>query len=66
VEISREEARSQLVAAWGNPDFVDAALDGWARMVSEPEPVTRTVEEVTGAPARTFATWARDHVEDFR
>jgi uncharacterized protein YbjT (DUF2867 family) len=25
-----------------------------------------TVEEVTGTPARTFATWARDHAADFR
>jgi uncharacterized protein YbjT (DUF2867 family) len=65
-EISREEARSQLIAAWGNPAFVDAALDGWARMVSQPETVTRTVQDVTGAPARSFAGWARDHVEDFR
>ncbi|MGH3759644.1 SDR family oxidoreductase [Actinophytocola sp.] len=25
-----------------------------------------TVEEVTGRPPRTYAEWARDHVEDFR
>ena len=65
-ELSREAARQQLLAAWGNPAFVDAALDGWARMVAEPETVTRTVEEVTGARAHTFAEWAADHAEDFR
>jgi hypothetical protein len=31
-----------------------------------PEPVTRTVEQVTGVPARTFRQWAGDHVSDFR
>jgi uncharacterized protein YbjT (DUF2867 family) len=66
LEISRQEARGQLIAAWGNPAFVDAALDGWAQMVSRPEPVTDVVEQVTGAPARSFAEWARDHAEDFR
>jgi hypothetical protein len=24
-----------------------------------------TVEQVTGRPARSFAEWARDHIEDF-
>jgi uncharacterized protein YbjT (DUF2867 family) len=27
---------------------------------------TRTVEEVTGRPARPFDDWARDHIEHFR
>jgi hypothetical protein len=35
-------------------------------MVAQPEPVTRTVEEITGVPARTFRQWAADHVSDFR
>lgn len=65
-EISRDTARRELVAAWGNASFVDAALDGWAQMVSHPEPVTRTVEEITGSPARPFRDWARDHAKDFR
>jgi hypothetical protein len=34
--------------------------------VTEPERVTRTVEEVTGRPARTFSGWVADHDEDFR
>jgi uncharacterized protein YbjT (DUF2867 family) len=60
------EARRQLLAAWGNPGFVDSALATWAGMVTQPEPVTRTVEEITGAPARTFRQWAADHASDFR
>lgn len=64
-ELSPEVARAQLLAAWGNAAFVDAALAGWARMVAEPEAVAGTVTEVTGAPARTFAQWAWDHAADF-
>jgi uncharacterized protein YbjT (DUF2867 family) len=66
LEISREETRAQLIAAWGNALFVDAALEGWAAMVSRPEPVTGTVQELTGLPARSFAEWAHDHREEFR
>jgi uncharacterized protein YbjT (DUF2867 family) len=64
-ELSPEVARAQLLTAWGNAGFVDAALAGWARMVVEPEGVTRTVTEVTGTPARSFREWARDHAADF-
>jgi uncharacterized protein YbjT (DUF2867 family) len=37
-----------------------------ASLVTEPEPVTPAVEQVTGAPARTFRQWAGDHISDFR
>jgi len=65
-ELAPQEARAHLLAAWGDPGFVDSALETWARQVAEPEPVTRTVEEVTGVPARTFRQWAADHAGDFR
>jgi uncharacterized protein YbjT (DUF2867 family)/ketosteroid isomerase-like protein len=65
-ELSPEEARRQLLTAWGDPGFVDSALATWARLVTRPEPVTRTVEEITGTPARTFRQWAADHASDFR
>jgi hypothetical protein len=35
-------------------------------MIDAPEPVTRTVEQVTGVPARKFRQWALDHAADFR
>ncbi|GAA0986252.1 NAD(P)H-binding protein [Acrocarpospora macrocephala] len=60
-----EEAREQMIAAWGNPTFVDQALGYWASIVDEPEPVSSTVAELTGRPARTFREWARDHAPDF-
>ena len=64
-EISRQEARSRLLETWGSAAFVDGALDAWARFVVEPELVTTTVEDVTGAPARSLSEWAVDHVADF-
>jgi hypothetical protein len=48
------------------PGFVNGALSYWASLVDVPEPVTRTVEEITGAPAPTFEQWSRDHADDFR
>jgi uncharacterized protein YbjT (DUF2867 family) len=66
VEISPDEARAQLTARYGDPAFVDTALAYWGGLVDAPEPVTRTVEEITGKPARPFAEWAREHAEDFR
>jgi uncharacterized protein YbjT (DUF2867 family)/ketosteroid isomerase-like protein len=65
-ELPPEAARQQLLAAWGDPGFVDSALATWARLTTQPELVTRTVEEVTGVPARTFRQWVQDHVSDFR
>lgn len=65
-ELSPQAAREQLLAAWGNPTFVDGALAYWASLESQPEVVTRTVEEITGKPARSFRSWANDHVADFR
>ncbi|MFI6512032.1 NAD(P)H-binding protein [Streptosporangium sp. NPDC050855] len=65
-EQPRQEAREQMIAAWGDPAVVDASLDYWASIVTEPEPVSADVEEVTGRPARTFREWARDHAAGFR
>jgi uncharacterized protein YbjT (DUF2867 family) len=62
---SHEEARAEMLG-WADPAFAEAALSYWASLVDTPEPVTRTVENLTGTPARTFAQWARDHVDDFR
>jgi uncharacterized protein YbjT (DUF2867 family) len=65
-ELSPGVARQQLLAAWGDPGFVDGALGYWATLTVSPEQVTREVEEVTGSPARTFREWAIDHAADFR
>jgi uncharacterized protein YbjT (DUF2867 family) len=65
-EIPPQSARTQMLSeGWPLP-LVDAVLSGWARLVTEPESVTSTVEDITGAPARPFREWARDHAADFR
>lgn len=65
-EISREAARGQLVETFGDPAFVDTALDAWAAMIDEPEVLTSTVQEITGTPARSLHRWALDHGDEFR
>jgi len=65
-ELAPSTARRELLAAWGDPGFVDSALTTWAGLVTQPEPVTQAVEEVTGVSARTFRQWAGDHISDFR
>jgi hypothetical protein len=57
--------RAQLLT-WLPPTVVDGALKYWARLVTEPELVSPTVEEVTGAPPRSFRDWVIDHAGDFR
>lgn len=52
-ELPRDTAWRELLAQWPD-EFAEGALDAWARLVVEPEPVTTTVQDVTGRPARTF------------
>ncbi|MET8681119.1 NAD(P)H-binding protein [Streptomyces sp. NPDC004647] len=65
-EISRESARTAMLADGWPAEFADGMLDANAHMVEDPEPVTKTVEELTGAPARSFREWAEDHADAFR
>jgi uncharacterized protein YbjT (DUF2867 family) len=64
-EIAPETARAQMLTQLP-PELVDGILDAHAGFVARPEPVTTTVQDVTGEPARTFREWAADHAEDFR
>ncbi|MFG2006714.1 hypothetical protein ACGFNU_46970 [Spirillospora sp. NPDC048911] len=46
------------------PDDVEAVggiLTAHAAMVTNPEPVTSTVEQLTRTPPRTFRQWATNH-----
>lgn len=63
VEQPYDEARAELRETFG--DGADGALAYWASLVENPEPVTRTVEDVTGTPARSFREWTTDHAGDF-
>jgi len=63
-EISPEARRSQMLT-WLPPTVVEGVPTYWARLVTEPEVVSPTVAEVTGAPARSFRDWVSDHTGDF-
>ncbi|MDR6973539.1 uncharacterized protein YbjT (DUF2867 family) [Streptomyces sp. 3330] len=45
--------------------YADALLAWWASTDGRPVSLTRTVEELTGHPARPFTAWAADHLADF-
>jgi uncharacterized protein YbjT (DUF2867 family)/ketosteroid isomerase-like protein len=64
-EAPPEAIREQLAVITGDRAFADHALAYWASLIAQPEPVTHAVEEITGARARTFRDWARDHAGDF-
>jgi uncharacterized protein YbjT (DUF2867 family) len=63
-ELDPKAAKVQMKAYL--PEFVvDRLLPMWASAVGRPAVVTQTVQEVTGAPARTFWQWAMDHANEF-
>jgi uncharacterized protein YbjT (DUF2867 family) len=64
-EISPEAALEQMVAEGWPRTFAEGALNAWAGLVTEPEVVTSTVEEVTAVSARTFGQWAIDYAGEF-
>jgi uncharacterized protein YbjT (DUF2867 family) len=51
---------------WWPPVAVDMLLAAWAAAVGQPAHVTSIVEEITGAPAKTFLDWATDNAAEFR
>jgi uncharacterized protein YbjT (DUF2867 family) len=63
-ELTPDDARQQMSASLP-PFVVDRLLELWAGMVEKPAPITRTVEEVTGVPPRTFRQWTLDRARDF-
>ncbi len=61
-EMSPEEALREL----GMPPAVAGMLLGaWAAALGQPAYVTDAVEQITGAPARTFRRWADEHAAAF-
>ncbi|MDQ1009124.1 uncharacterized protein YbjT (DUF2867 family) [Streptomyces sp. V4I23] len=60
------EQWQESVSAYLPAAFARALLDYWASTDGSPALLTRTVEELTGRPARTFAEWAQEHADAFR
>ncbi|MEU8380903.1 NAD(P)H-binding protein [Streptosporangium sp. NPDC048865] len=57
--------RGLLDQGWP-PAAAQEMIGAYAQMAVSPEPVTPTVEELTGRPATPFRQWASDHADDFR
>jgi uncharacterized protein YbjT (DUF2867 family) len=65
-EQSAAEARQAMLEIGADPILAESSVNYWSALVDNPEPVTNTVEALTGRPARTFREWAADHADDFR
>jgi uncharacterized protein YbjT (DUF2867 family) len=63
---SDADARQAMLDLGADPILADSSVAYWASLVDNPEPVTTTVAELTGRPARTFAEWVADHAAEFR
>jgi uncharacterized protein YbjT (DUF2867 family) len=65
-EITAEQAARHMTQHMP-PEVAESILDLRGRATTaEDSRVLSTVEEVTGAPARTFRQWADDHADSFR
>ena len=64
-ELTPDGFRQATAGVWPEV-FVEMLLAAWGATLGHRAYVTPTVAEVTGAPARSFGDWARDHVAAFR
>ncbi|WP_424217186.1 SDR family oxidoreductase (plasmid) [Streptomyces sp. BI20] len=65
-ELTQAEAVERMRAAGWPAGLAETVVPAQARMLDHPEPVTDTVERLTGTPAHSFRRWALDHAADFR
>jgi len=65
-EVPRETALTEMIGEGWDPAMAEDLLDYYGSLVVTPEPVTSTVEDVTGVPARSFRRWVQDHADAFR
>lgn len=64
-EIPPEKARREMLNIMPG-QIADMLLEAFAAATGQPAPVTSTVAQVTGVPARSFRQWAVDHAPEFR
>lgn len=64
-EIPPEVARREMAITM-SPSIADMLLNAWPATLGRPAPVTFTVAEVTGVPARSFHDWVVDHAGEFQ
>jgi uncharacterized protein YbjT (DUF2867 family) len=65
-DIEQEAAQQAMVGSGWPPSYAQGALDYFAMLTKEPEVGSNVVQEVTGRPARTFRSWATEHLDVFR
>jgi uncharacterized protein YbjT (DUF2867 family) len=65
-ETAPQDARRQMLVRGWPPEVVDGILRAQAGMTLGPAPVTTTVKEIAGRPARTFRSWVTEHAHAFR
>lgn len=63
-EITPDEARRELLTVIPAPG-VKMLLDAWGAAFGHPALITKTVEEITGIPARTFREWVTENAKKF-
>ena len=63
-ELSPDEFRRETTATWP-PSVVEMLLDAWRATLGHPAFVTSAIQEITGAPPRTFHQWAADNAAAF-
>ncbi len=64
VELSHDDLVAELATVMG--PYAAWYADGLRQLAEHPQPAGRTVEELLGRPATTFAAWARRHADRFR
>ncbi|MFI2075823.1 MULTISPECIES: SDR family oxidoreductase [Streptomyces] len=62
--VTPEEWKSEMAAYVPGP-YADALVNWWQSNDGKPGEPTGGVEDLTGHPARAFATWVADHAADF-
>ncbi|MGW6951213.1 NmrA family NAD(P)-binding protein [Streptomyces xanthophaeus] len=62
--VTAEQWKSEVDGFIPGP-YADALLNFWEASDGVPVEITDTVERLTGHPARTFESWARDHAAAF-
>ncbi|WP_214322411.1 NAD(P)H-binding protein [Nonomuraea sediminis] len=65
VELQSLDDYREALRPFGPPEIVEARIRRLAALVGVPAPTTPTVQALTGHPARSFTTWATDHLADF-
>lgn len=67
-DVTGDDARAELHQRFGpaaTPGIIETRIRYYLQFLDGPHEVDRTVEDVIGRPARTFAEWALDHKADF-